>query len=115
LADFWSSNRPTWRNIGLSLGILLPIAFLVFRQPDLGTTLTLGFIWLTMLIAANISVLKLFLMTLTGAIIAPLGWFLLQDYQKHRIISFFSPNLDPQGIGFHVIQSMIAVGWIISS
>jgi len=83
---------------------------LVFRQPDLGTTLTLVFIWLAMLIGANISLPKLVLMSLVGAVVTPLGWFLLQDYQKHRIISFFSPNLDPQGIGFHVIQSMIAVG-----
>ncbi len=40
----------------------------------------------------------------------PVLWFFLQDYQRRRVISFINPNVDPQGIGFHVIQSMIAVG-----
>jgi rod shape determining protein RodA len=38
------------------------------------------------------------------------GWFLLKDYQKERIITFFAPEKDPLGAGYHIIQSMIAVG-----
>ncbi len=110
LANFWSKNLPTWRNILISLGILAPIWILVFRQPDLGTSLTIAFIWGAILVASNISIFKMLLMGLAGAIIIPLGWFTLAEYQKQRIISFISPYQDPQGIGFHVIQSMIAVG-----
>jgi rod shape determining protein RodA len=110
LAYFWSKNVPTWRNILKSLGILVPVWILVFRQPDLGTALTLAFIWGTILIASNISVVKIALIGLISSILTPLGWFTLEEYQKHRIISFLSPYQDPQGIGFHVIQSMIAVG-----
>ena len=41
----------------------------------------------------------------------PLVWFfILQDYQKNRIISVFNPERDPSGTGYHVIQSKIAVG-----
>ena len=41
----------------------------------------------------------------------PLLWFfVLQDYQKSRIISAFQPERDPSGAGYHVIQSKIAIG-----
>lgn len=110
MADFWTRNRPTWKNIFKSFIILFPIAFFVFRQPDLGTTLTILFIWLCMLFASQIDLMKVFLIGLAGVLTGPLVWFLLQDYQKKRIFSFLNPTLDPQGIGFHVIQSTIAVG-----
>lgn len=110
LANFWSKNIPNWKNILKSFGILVPFAILIFRQPDLGTTLTVVFIWVSLLVAANISLFKILLLSLLGIITTPLVWLGLQDYQKQRIFSFLSPTQDPQGIGFHVIQSMIAVG-----
>jgi rod shape determining protein RodA len=110
LASFWSRNLPTWRNIFISLGILAPIALLVFKQPDLGTTITLVFIYLVILVGANISIAKLALIFVFSSSLAPIFWFLLRDYQKQRLTTFLSPNLDPQGAGFNVIQSTIAVG-----
>lgn len=110
LASFWHHHAPSWRNIFKSLLILLPVAALIFRQPDLGTALTVGFIWLIMLVASHISVIKLSIMSGVIFSLAPAIWILLKDYQKQRIFSFLSPTQDPQGIGFHVIQSMIAVG-----
>lgn len=110
LAHFWTNHLPSWKNIGKSLGILAPMAILIFRQPDLGTMLTVVFIWITLLLASHISVIKIGLMGLVGLLGIPTTWLLLHDYQKQRIFSFLSPSADPQGIGFHVIQSMIAVG-----
>lgn len=110
LAAFWNKNCATWKNIFFSLGILLPVALLVFKQPDLGTTITIVFIYLTMLVGANISVLKLFTIFIFSSALVPVLWFLLRDYQKQRLITFLSPNQDPQGAGFNVIQSTIAVG-----
>lgn len=110
LAHFWSKNIPNWINILKSFGLLVPFAVLIFRQPDLGTTLTVVFIWMSLLVAANIPLFKILLLSLLGIITMPLLWLGLQDYQKQRIFSFLSPTQDPQGIGFHVIQSMIAVG-----
>src|SRR4051812_45452229 len=40
LANFWTKHSPSWLNIAKSLGWVLPLAILIFRQPDLGTTLT---------------------------------------------------------------------------
>lgn len=110
LAYFWSYHLPSWKNIFKSLLILAPMAVLIFRQPDLGTMLTVLFIWITLLLASHISLIKLGFLSFVGLLSIPTTWMILHDYQKQRIFSFLSPTADPQGIGFHVIQSMIAVG-----
>ncbi len=110
LAYFWAESKTTWKNILKSLMIFLPFFLLIFRQPDLGTALTLAFIWLVMLLCADISLIKVFFLTVSSVALTPLGWLALQEYQKQRIISFIFPTQDPLGKGFHVIQSMIAVG-----
>lgn len=110
LAKFWSENNPSWINIVKSALIISPAAILIFKQPDLGTTLTLIIIWFFMLIGSNISVLKLFFMFLSGFLLIPIGWLFLKDYQKFRITSFLSPEKDPLGVGYNAIQSTIAVG-----
>jgi len=110
LAKFWTQCLPTWFNIIKSFLWILPILLLVFRQPDLGTTLTLLMIWVVMLVGANVSFLKFVFMS-TGALVSiPIIWLFLKDYQKDRISSFLSPAGDPLGVGYNVIQSMIAVG-----
>ncbi len=110
LASFWSHNYPSWKNIAKSLGIFLPFFLLIFRQPDLGTALTVGAIWLVMLICANLSLFKMIVMGVAAMVILPISWFFLHDYQKTRFMSFLSPTSDPLGVGYNVIQSMIAVG-----
>lgn len=110
LAWFWSKNYASWLSILKSALWAFPIFFMIFIQPDLGTSLTILSIWLGMLAASNISWKKIALLLLVGLMILPSTWFLLHDYQRERIISFASPQSDPQGIGFHVIQSTIAVG-----
>lgn len=110
LSFFWSKNNPSWRNILISFLIVLPIAGLIFKQPDLGTALTIVFIWFAILIYSHVSIIKIALLTAVSLIILPVSWLFLQDYQKQRVISFLSPYQDPQGVGFHVIQATIAVG-----
>ncbi len=89
---------------GLLIGLIL-------LQPDLGTALVFAVIFLGMLFIGGLS-LKYF--AVAGgllAIIAPLAWFfILQDFQKNRILTFFNPAMDPLGAGYHVIQSKIAIG-----
>ena len=43
-------------------------------------------------------------------IILPLGWFTLKDYQKQRITTFISPQVDLQGSSYNRFQSIITVG-----
>lgn len=110
LAFFWATRSVSWLNLVKSLLLVAPLFLLIFRQPDLGTALTLGFTWFVILLVANVSWIKVGLLALLGLISAPLSWTLMHDYQHQRIMTFFFPTQDPLGRGFHVIQSMIAVG-----
>lgn len=110
LAWFWAKNPASWKAIIKSALFSLPVFFLIFIQPDLGTSLTIFAIWAGMLMASNISLKKVLVLLLAGILVLPVSWFFMHDYQRERIISFVSPEHDPQGIGFHAIQSTIAVG-----
>ncbi len=110
LAQFWAANLPTWKNVIKSFLWVLPVAGLVFKQPDLGTAVTLLAIWLVMLVGANVTVMKMVVMADSAALVAPPSWLFLKSYQRERILSFLSPQQDPLGNGYNVIQSVIAVG-----
>lgn len=110
LANFWSKNLPSWVNILKSWTLTLPILGLIFKQPDLGTSIVILTIWLMMLVGAQVSAGKLTLMSILGLVLTPIGWWSLKDYQKIRLLSFLSPQQDPLGLGYNVIQSTIAVG-----
>lgn len=110
LAKFWSEKSSSWLNIGKSLFWVTPVILLVFKQPDLGSALTIFAIWLGMLIAASIPVKKLLVLVLIIVSIIPISWLFLHGYQKERILSFLSPESDPLGKGYNLIQSKVAVG-----
>lgn len=84
---------------------------LVFLQPDMGSAMVLVFLWLGVMIIAGIKLRQLLLLFLIGAILFGVAWIgVLKPYQKNRITGFINPYLDPQGSGYHRIQSMIAIG-----
>ncbi len=89
--------------------VLLPFLF-ILKQPDLGTALILIFISLSMVFFIGIKWKTLLLAISGGLVLVPFSWFLLKDYQKERIMTFFNPENDPLGSGYHIIQSIIAVG-----
>jgi len=41
---------------------------------------------------------------------APLLWYQMHDYQRQRVLTMLDPEKDPLGSGYHIIQSIIAVG-----
>lgn len=110
LADFWRRNSPSFKNILKSFLFSIPLLFLVFRQPDLGSTLTLFAIWVGVVFACGISFKKILTISLIVLILIPMMWFPLRDYQKERIFGFLTPESDPLGRGYNLIQSTIAVG-----
>ena len=63
-----------------------------------------------MLLAARVSIKKILLLVVIALLIVPTSWFVLHDYQKERISSFLSPESDPLGKGYNMIQSRVAVG-----
>ena len=85
-------------------------ALLVFKQPDLGTSLVYVAILAGMLFVSGIRMRLVQIMVGTMVALAPLRWFDLQEYQKQGIMVFLNPNVDPFGAGYHIIQSKIAIG-----
>ena len=89
----------------------LVFVVLVAIQPDLGSALVLFGTWLVVLLFTGIRKKHLLWMLVVFLITVTLSWFfVLQDYQQARITTFFNPSSDPQGQGYNVIQSMVAVG-----
>jgi len=101
-----------WKKVFQS-GVLMAVPFgLILIEPDLGTALVLPFVWLIMLFAAGATWKQLSTLTLGGtAALASLWRFgLLEQHQIERIQVFLDPSLDPQGIGFQLRQSKLAIG-----
>ena len=113
IARYFAEGDP--RPFGLR-GLYVPglLAFVPFvltaLQPDLGTASTFipivaGIAWVAGLRIATAVRLSLF-----GAALAPIGYFLLEDYQRARLFTFINPDADPLGAGYQIVQSKIAVG-----
>jgi rod shape determining protein RodA len=101
----------TLRDLTPLAGMLAVPMFLVLKEPDLGHTLMLGFIAMTMLAYERIE--KRSLMTLGVVVLCsvPLVWqFVLHDYQKDRILTLVDGQTDKYGTGWHAWQSRVAVG-----
>lgn len=86
-------------------------AVLVLLQPDLGSTIVLGAIWVAIVVFSGIKIRHFFMLIFLVVVMAFAGWsFLLAPYQKERVTAFLNPYADPQGAGYQMIQSLIAVG-----
>jgi len=89
--------------------IFLPI-FLILKQPDFGSAAIILGVWIIMLLVSGINKKNLFILFAIGALSFTSGWFMLKGYQKERLVNFISPERDPLGSGYNVIQSIVAVG-----
>jgi rod shape determining protein RodA len=95
--------------IGPIVLIGLPTA-LVLKQPDLGTAMLLVAGGAALSFAAGIK-LRYFLGAGAALLAAlPVGWQMLHDYQRDRILTYLDPSSDPLGAGYHILQSKIALG-----
>lgn len=94
----------------MTLGITaIPFA-LILDQPDLGTAVTLLPLMAAMLYVAGVPLRYLLFLFGLGLLALVPGWFILDGYQKERLLVFFDPGRDPLGAGWNSIQSSIAVG-----
>jgi len=100
--SFWNSFVPLFLIFGITALVLL-------RQPDFGLTVVLSLTLFALLVIARVSSEYLWaavagFMPIVGLLI----WF--KPYRLKRILTFLDPWSDPQGAGFQIIQSLIAVG-----
>ncbi len=91
--------------------ILLAIpAGLTLAQPDLGTVGVMAIVAFSVLFCAGLRLRVFFMLAAIAAGAVPLLWGHLKPYQQQRVLTFISPEMDPLGAGYHVIQSKIAIG-----
>ncbi len=89
--------------------VLLPF-LLILKQPDLGTALVIMIIFVSMVFFIGVNWKSVAIVSTGCLMLMPLGWHFLKDYQKDRLVMFLNPDNDPLGAGYHIIQSMIAIG-----
>jgi cell division protein FtsW len=92
-----------------ALGTVMLMVALVVVEPDMGTACMIFFIAAVMLFVSGLS----FSYMATAALaVIPLVFLLIVrvPYRYQRVLAFFSPGSDPQGHGFQLLQSLIAVG-----
>ena len=107
----WRSTEPALKNL-FPPSILVAIPFLlILMEPDLGTSLVLGPIFIALIFTSGFSFKKMVIFALLiivpAVLVAP---HVLKPYQMRRITSFLHPENDPLGSGYHLIQSQIAIG-----
>ena len=114
LAWFVSSRGEQMKELGnflLSMGIVGVPAFLVFIEPDLGTTMMYLVTWLATMAVARVRLLHVFSIVALAVPTGLLAWTVgLQPYQKRRLEAFLNPEEHISGEAFNLIQSRIAVG-----
>jgi len=85
------------------------VGSLVIVEPDMGTTIIIVLTTSTLFFVAGAPLSHLGLLFVSGGLIS-WAMILVQDYRLDRLTSFVSPDADPQGSGFHILQLLIALG-----
>lgn len=109
--DDHKSNEPyLLRELLIPFVMVMIPCILILKQPDLGTAMVVLIIAVSIVLFIGVN-WKSFAIALLSVLAAlPVAWQFLKDYQKDRLLTFLSPENDPLGAGYHIIQSMIAVG-----
>lgn len=102
---------PVFKHVLWTLVLVAIPTLLIVRQPDLGTSILVASSGLVVLFFAGLRwryILGAFFLLLAS--VWPLWQFVLQDYQKRRVITLFDPEQDRLGAGWNIIQSKTAIG-----
>lgn len=114
LAKYFSKRHIEIANIRhiIVSGVYAFLPFVaIMLQPDFGSALIIFMIWLGMILVSGVSRKHLAWLGLAAIIFSVGAWmFVLQDYQKARIMTFIHPLADVRGSGYNAFQSTIAVG-----
>jgi rod shape determining protein RodA len=101
---------PRFMEVLVVLALVVAPSFLIARQPDLGTALLVASSGLLVILLGGLRLRLIVLLGAVGAALAPVLWHFMHDYQRRRVLTFFNPESDPLGAGYHIIQSKIALG-----
>ena len=101
---------PTLKHISIVLVMIMLPVLMIAKQPDLGTSLLVAVSGLFVLFLAGLQ----WRYILGALALAPLAgfslWQVMHSYQQQRVLTFLSPESDPLGAGWNIIQSKTAIG-----
>ena len=113
LAACLAAKGPTVRDVALGVvpfvGMVGLVTSLVLLEPDLGTAMLIALITGTLFFVSGARLIHLLALVATAATFTA-TFVLVGGYGMSRIISFTSPDSDPQGIGFQTLQMLVALG-----
>lgn len=102
---------PKTRHIAIGFLLVCLPTVLIAKQPDLGTSLLIASSGIFALFLAGMRWrLIVYVGILLGSFLPVMWIFLMEEYQKQRVLTFLKPESDPLGAGYHIIQSKIAIG-----
>ena len=113
LAWFLQTRIHTIDNVKETIlpAVIPPLLFigLILKEPDLGTALVCAAVVMLMLFLAGLQMKWLFVAV---AAASPIMYYMLFHvaWRAKRMTVFLHPEADPRGAGFHIMQSLIAVG-----
>ena len=102
---------PSFKHVLISLVLIFLPAALILKQPDLGTAILISSSGLLVLFLAGLRWRVIFFSVLLCVASAwPIWQWVLQPYQKKRILTLFNPEADRLGAGWNTIQAKISIG-----
>jgi len=115
LARYFSRNQPkgrvmTFGELVMPAALVLVPMALIAEQPDLGSALALGGIGASMILFIGVRPRILIILLTLFCAALPIVWSGLHPYQQRRVLTLLNPEGDPRGSGYHITQSIIAVG-----
>jgi rod shape determining protein RodA len=99
-----------WHSFVVAAVLLLVPVFFIAKQPDLGTALLVAASGLYVIFLAGLSWKAIGVLAAGALASLPVAWSMMHDYQRERVMTLIDPTTDPLGKGFHIIQSIIAIG-----
>ncbi|TCD55947.1 cell division protein FtsW [Synechococcus sp. BS56D] len=103
----WKRSAPDQKL--LWLGSFAALILLILKQPNLSTAALTGLLLWLMAFSAGLRLRTLFGTALAGAALG-VSSIMINEYQRLRVISFLDPWQDPQGDGYQLVQSLLAIG-----
>ena len=113
LARYFSevtTDRLSFSDLAKVCGLVGVPAGLILLQPNLGTALALVPAAVVGAFLAGVHWKHAAIVAILAGLMLPAGWHVLKPYQRERLVTFVHPEESPQGAGYQIIQSKIAVG-----
>lgn len=110
----WFASRgvpPRFKDILVCIVLIALPVILIFRQPDLGTSILIAASGIIVLFLAGLQWRYIIGTLAVGmASVWPLWHYVMKDYQKQRVLTLLNPEADELGAGWNILQSKTAIG-----